>query len=193
MMNERLSAFLKVLNPTDNATGGGTASAVAGAMAAALVGMVARLSLGKKGMQPDDFYSKIDSEAQKLTEQLLNGSHTDSKAFEQVQAAFKLPKETDEQKVKRKNAIEEAMIQAALVPLQNAKACRLVLDLRQELEKCFNANAASDLECAAHLAKAGLLGCLANVAINLANIKDEKVVQSFIKETEWLRASIQSS
>ena len=193
MMNERLSAFLKVLDPTDNATGGGTASAVAGAMAAALVGMVARLSLGKKGLHPDDFYSRIDSETQKLSLQLLDGSNTDSKAFEQVQAAFKLPKETDEQKAKRKNAIEQAMLQATRVPLENAKACRAILDLQQELEKSFNANAASDLECAAHLAKAGLLGCLANVAVNLANIKDEKVVQSFIKETEWLRASIQSS
>lgn len=192
MMNKRLAALLKVLDPTDNATGGGTASAVAGAMAAALVGMVARLSLGKKGMQPDDFYSKIDSEAQKLTEQLLNGSNSDSIAFEQVQTAFKLPKETDEQKAKRKSAIAEAMLQATRVPLENAKACRLVLDLRQELEKCFNANAASDLDCAAHLAKAGLLGCLANVAINLVSIKDEKMVQNLKNETAWLRASIQS-
>lgn len=192
MMNKRLAALLKVLDPTDNATGGGTASAVAGAMAAALVGMVARLSLGKKGMQPDGFYSKIDSEAQKLTEQLLNGSNSDSIAFEQVQTAFKLPKETDEQKAKRKSAIAEAMLQATRVPLENAKACRLVLDLRQELEKCFNANAASDLDCAAHLAKAGLLGCLANVAINLVSIKDEKMVQNLKNETAWLRASIQS-
>jgi formiminotetrahydrofolate cyclodeaminase len=189
-MNKHISAFLKVLDPFDNATGGGTASAVAGAMAAALVGMVARLSLGKKGLEPDVFYSKINLEAQQLAEKLLKGSNNDSEAFEQVQAAFRLPKETEDQKVKRKKAIEQAMIQAATVPLENAKACLQVLKLRQELQRCFNPNAASDLECAAHLAKAGLLGCLANVEINLSSIKDEKMLQNFKKETELLRNSI---
>ena len=48
-MEENVQAFLKVLDPTDNSTGGGTASAVAGAMAAALAAMVARLSIGKAG------------------------------------------------------------------------------------------------------------------------------------------------
>ena len=52
-MNDNTAAFLKVLDPNDNSTGGGTASAVAGAMAAALVAMVARLSIGKKNMAAD--------------------------------------------------------------------------------------------------------------------------------------------
>ena len=62
-----LQAFLRVIDPDDNATGGGTASAVAGAMAAGLAGMVARLSVGKDGMEPDPYYHEIDAEAQVLT------------------------------------------------------------------------------------------------------------------------------
>lgn len=192
-MIDPLSAFQKVLDPSDNATGGGSASAVAGAMAAALVAMVARLSKGKKGLEPDEFYAAIDSEGQTLSQQLLHGSNADSQAFLQVQAAFKCPKETEEQKARRKAMIDTAMIQATRIPLENAQICRRVLDLEKKLKKCFNSNAASDLECADHLAKAALLGCLANVAINLSSIKNESAVQNFKKEMEGLHASLHYS
>lgn len=60
-MDENIQAFLKVLDPADNSTGGGTASAIVGAMAAALAGMVARLSIGKDGMELDEFYQERDA------------------------------------------------------------------------------------------------------------------------------------
>ena len=97
-MDENMLSFLKVLDPADNSTGGGTASAVAGAMAAALVGMVARLSIGKKGMEPESFYQPIVDEAERLKRALFSGGNRDSLAFEQVQAAFRKPRETQDQK-----------------------------------------------------------------------------------------------
>ena len=87
MTNSPLLAFTRVLDPTDNVTGGGAASAVAGSMAAALVGMVARVSVGKKNMpEPDAFYQAIDAEAQALSLTLLEGSNADSAAFDRVMA-----------------------------------------------------------------------------------------------------------
>ena len=56
-MNANVESFLRVLDPADNSTGGGTAAAVAGAMAAALVGMVARLSIGKKRADTESFFT----------------------------------------------------------------------------------------------------------------------------------------
>ncbi|MBN2125098.1 MAG: cyclodeaminase/cyclohydrolase family protein [Deltaproteobacteria bacterium] len=171
-MDENIKAFLRVLDPSDNATGGGTASAVAGAMGAALVAMVARLSTGGRGTGSDAFFESIADEAGKLSEDLFAGGSRDSLAFDRVSSALKLPKASPEEKAARLEALQDATIHAAAVPLENAALCRRVLDLREEIEGKFNPNAASDLQCAGLLARAGLAGCLCNVRINLPGIRD---------------------
>jgi formiminotetrahydrofolate cyclodeaminase len=170
-----LEAFLKVLDPADDATGGGTASAVAGAMAAGLVGMVARVSKGKPDLESDDFYVAIDNEAQQLTRDLMQGGKEDSEAFGAVMRAFTLPKCTEEEKAARSAAIQEGMVGASRVPLENGVRCVRVLELADRLSASFNRNAESDLAVARSLARSGAEGCLANVAINLSSVKDESV------------------
>lgn len=192
-MEENIVAFLKVLDPTDNFTGGGTASAVAGAMAAALVAMVARLSIGRKGMERDAYYGDIDSEAKALSMELFIGGRQDSQAFEAVRASYKLPEETDKQKAVRQAATQRVIVRAARVPLANAEACKRVLDLCIRMNGRSNPDAASDLECARHLARAGLLGCLANVEINLPSIKDEKQVTTLAECARALRKYVQAN
>lgn len=185
-MNDNIAAFSKVLDPNDNSTGGGTASAVAGAMAAALVAMVARLSIGREGSEAASFYKTLVSEAELLATELFTGGRKDSEAFADVMASFKMPKETDEQQTVRRQAIDEAMLKATRTPLINAEKCRQVLDLKQKLEGRSNTNTASDLECAGHLAKAGLLGCLANVKINVPSLKNKSQVDHIAKKVEKL-------
>ena len=108
-MERKHDAYLRVLDPGDNATGGGAASAVAGAMGAGLVGMVARLSVGKKNLpEPDSFYEDADEKAQALVARLLNGSNEDSAAFDRVMAAFRMPKGSDEERAARSEAIQVA-------------------------------------------------------------------------------------
>lgn len=171
--DEDVAAFLKVLDPSDDQTGGGTASAVAGAMAAGLAGMVARLSVGREGLEPEPYYREIDAEAQVLTGSLMEGGVEDSEAFGAVMRAFTLPKCTDEEKAARSTAIQDAMVGATRVPLENAERCARVLDLVERLRDRSNPNASSDLEVAGALARTALEGCLANVAINLESLKDE--------------------
>ena len=171
-MQKNIDSFLRVLDPKDNSTGGGTASAVAGAMAAALAAMVARISMGREGMEPESYYQTIADEGEVLSRSLFNRGREDSEAFDMVMAAFKMPKSSEEEKAARKEAIARAMLHATEVPLANAEDCRRVLELCEKLLGRSNTNAASDLESAGHLAKAGLLGCLANVAINLPSVKD---------------------
>ncbi len=172
-MDENILAFHRVLDPADNQTGGGAASAVAGAMAASLVGMVARVSVGKKNMpEPDAVYQEIDQAAQALAEQLLAGSNADSAAFDRVMEAYRLPKTTDAEKQARSLAIEQAMQQATQTPLDNARLCTQALTLAAQLQGRSNPNAASDLECAIFLGRAGLQGALSNARINLPALKD---------------------
>jgi formiminotetrahydrofolate cyclodeaminase len=174
-MDQNINAFRRVLDATDNSTGGGTASSVAGAMAAGLVAMVARLSMGKKGLAPPKQYEPIAAEAEKLSKTLFDGGHEDAAAFDRVSSAYKMPKETIDEKASRGLAIQTAMIHAAEVPLSNAGQCKRVLELCRSLEDSFNTNAASDLECAGYLATAGLKGCAANVRINLPYIKNQEI------------------
>ena len=186
-MDEALSAFLKVLDPADNTTGGGTASAIAGAMAAALVSMVSRLSIGKPGMESESFYGEISVQAEDLSRRLYQGGAADSQAFESIRAAHKLPRAISEEKERRLAAIQEATLKATRIPLDNAEACQAVLSLRLKLQGRCNPNAASDLECAAYLAQAGLSGCLANVEINLRSLKEQGTVAELSARVRALR------
>jgi len=185
-MNANVESFLRVLDRADNSTGGGTASAVAGAMAAALVGMVARLSVGKKRADAESFFSVASAEAERLSETLFGGGHQDAQAYDAVRAAWRLPKDTEEQEVERRQEMQHALLHAARIPLANAEGCRRVLELCALLDGRSNPNAASDLECARLLAHAGLLGCLANVEINLSSITDEDVKTELSKRADAL-------
>src|SRR5512133_3822913 len=110
---DTITAFRQVLDPNDNSTGGGTASALAGAMAAALAAMVARLSVGKGAGAPESLYSEVRAAGEALSVELAAGAARDAEAFEAVKAAYRLPKETVEQKTARTQAIQAALIEAA--------------------------------------------------------------------------------
>ena len=186
-MDENMAAFLKVMDPADNTTGGGTASAVAGAMAAALVAMVARLSVGKEWLEADPFYANKAAEAQNLSHQLFAGGFEDSQAFEAVRNAYGLAKVTEEEKVARREAIHDAWITAARVPLANAERCERILELAEQLRGRSNPTARSDLKCALYLARAALLGCVENVEINLPSVKNEETAEELLARAQELR------
>lgn len=187
MSDESSGAFRRVLDPEDNSTGGGAASALAGAMAAALTAMVARLSLAGAGPEADEYYIPVVEDGVRLAEDLRTGAEEDAAAFDAVMAAYQLPKATEEQKAQRTPAIRAAMQHATEVPLRNAEHCLAVLRLVAKLEGRSNPRALSDLQSASYLAAAALRGCLANVDINLPSVKDEKVAAPIRSRAEALR------
>jgi formiminotetrahydrofolate cyclodeaminase len=189
-LEENLAAFLKVLDSADNSTGGGTASAIAGAMAAALIAMVARLSIGKEGVEPEPFYLEIAAEAERLSDLLFRGGRDDSESFSAVSAAYRLPKTTEVQKAQRRETIQRSLLHASRIPLANAEHCRRTLELCEALLGRSNPRAASDLECANHLSRAGLLGCVANVDINARSIGDETVSAELVERARELKESV---
>jgi formiminotetrahydrofolate cyclodeaminase len=188
--DDDVAAFLQVIDSEDDQTGGGTASAISGAMAAGLAGMVARLSVGREGMEPEEYYREIDAEAQVLTASLMRGGSDDAEAFGAVMRAFTLPKGTDDERAARSGAIQGAMLGAARVPLENAERCSRVLDLVDRLEGRSNPNASSDLAVARALARTALEGCLANVAVNVESIKDEKTATALAARADELASAL---
>ncbi len=181
--------FQKILDPEDNTTGGGSASAVAGAMAAALIAKVCRLSAitqSAGGL----YYNELAGQAQELSELLLAGGAEDTLAFQAVSLAYRLPMDTDDERRMRSQAIESAWVNATSAPLENAKRCAQALKLGAGLVGRINPRVACELSCALLLARAGLLGCLENLAINLPSIKDQDTAARLAKRAGDLRREL---
>jgi methenyltetrahydrofolate cyclohydrolase len=182
--------FLKVLDPDDTSTGGGSASAIAGAMAGALLSMVCLISAKTQEGEDQASFVQVAAQAQELSEQLLQGSQADSLSFQSLREAFKLPRATEAERDLRSRAIQSAWTQAARVPLDNAETCLQLLRWISKLAERIKPQLRSDLNCAILLARAGLLGCLENVAANLSSIKDQDIASRLDSRSRDLRQGL---
>jgi formiminotetrahydrofolate cyclodeaminase len=182
--------FLKILDPDDTSTGGGSASAIAGAMAGALLSMVCLISAKAHEGEDEAFFVQVAAQARELSEQLMEGSRADSLAFQCLREAFKLPRVTEAEQELRFQAIQSTWTQAARVPLENAETCSQLLKLISNLTEHIKPQLRSDLNCAALLTQAGLLGCLENVAANLPFIKDQTIASRLDSRSKGLRQEL---
>lgn len=180
----------QIIDSKDFTTGGGSASAVAGAMAAGLVAMVARLSINKQCGLPDEKYEEVIQESDTIAHDLLLGAKQDAQAYMMIKKAYMLPKITEDEKEIRRQAIQKAGIEAALVPMENAEKCKKIYKLCLMLKERSNSNANSDLVGAEWLSKAGIEGCVLNIEANLSLIKDEKIAAKFSRRAAELREII---
>lgn len=177
-----LEPLEKILDPEDTTVGGGGSSALSGAMAASMIGMVAGLSIKKPvNLTPED-YEDVIRECRELSEKLQQGSEEDMKAYGLIVDAFKLPKNTEEEKAVRSAAVQKAAQKAAEVPLENARMNLRVHELGAKLKGNSNPACLSDLTCALYLSEAGLKDCILNVNANLGMIKDEEEVR-YLKDS----------
>ena len=158
---------------------------MAGAAGAALVGMVARLTVGKKGFEDVAArMGEIERAADGARAKFLELADRDAASFDAVMAAFKLPRDDEEQKAVRTEAIQRAMVGAAEVPMDTARAAVAVMELAREVTETGNPQASSDGAAAAELLASACRAALRNVEINLASIKDEATVEGLMAETD---------
>ena len=176
-----------ILDTDDVTVGGGSASAFSGALACGLIGMVCKLSTKKEYGIDAETQLKYAKELEELRERLLVGVVNDANAYGVIRDAYKLPKETEEEKEARKQAIADAGVVGATSPMENAKLCRRVYDLGVELEGKSNPNCHSDLVIGYELAKVGVNGCLMNIEANLSLVKDEAKIKEFNKALKELK------
>jgi formiminotetrahydrofolate cyclodeaminase len=167
---------------SDPTPGGGSAAALAGATGAALVLMVT--GMPKTRMGAPEERARLDAAqgwAREAGARLRSLVAEDSRAYDAVVAAYKLPKGTDAEKAARKQAVAEAMARATDVPLQTAEACLVVLKAAQEAAENGNPNALSDARTAGALAWAGLRGAAENVRINAPALQDEETASALAR------------
>jgi len=175
------SSFLDEVAAPTPTPGGGSAAAYTAAVGAGLVAMVAGLTIGKKK------YADVEAEmqairvhAENLRKELTLAVEDDAGAFEAVMGAFRLPKETEEEKAVRIASIQRATMNAAHVPLHVAEDALKVMELALRCVESGNVNAISDAASAATLAKAGLTSAGFNVRINVAGLPDPSGGEKFL-------------
>jgi formiminotetrahydrofolate cyclodeaminase len=165
--------FVTQLASSNPTPGGGSASALAGAMAAALVEMACNLTVGREKFRDvEEELQTILRRVKELRERMLAAVDEDANAYDAVSQAYKLPKTTDAEKDERNAAIQAALQQATLVPLQVAQDASETAQLAVIAMQKSNPNVASDASVARLLADAAREGAIANVEINLGSIKD---------------------
>ena len=181
--------FSARLSSEEPAPGGGSASAAVAALGAGLLIMTCNFTIGKeKFVDVEEDMRELRDELEPIRVWLLASIDRDSQAYDAVVEAFKLPKNTDEERTARREAIQAAMVGAAEVPLDVARRCMRALDLASTVVELGNPNTLSDAGCGARFVEAGLRGALYNVRINLGSIKDEDYVARTSAEVERLSA-----
>lgn len=179
-----VEGFIEEVASSSPAPGGGSVSALAGALGAALVAMVGRLTAGRDGCGDDA--QGILEKAERLRFSLKESISEDTAAFNRVMEAYRLPKQTEEERRERSRAIQDALLAAARLPLRVARECLEVTQLCEWAVEHGNPNALSDAGVALQIARCGLIGALYNVAINLEGIKDREQREQIAAEREEL-------
>jgi len=179
ILDQSVHRFLDELASSAPTPGGGSAAAVMGAMGAALLSMVCRLTVGKKDYESvEASMREALARSESLREQLTAMVAADVQVFEALMAAYKLPRSTDQEKLARGQAIQEALKQATDVPLECAAACAEVLDLSRQVALQGHRSVISDAGVAALVAHAALRSAALNVFINVPSIQDAEFVRS---------------
>jgi len=179
--------FLDDLASGTATPGGGSAAAYSGAAAASLVSMVAHLTIGKKKYA--DVEAKMQAilaQSEALRNDLTQAIQLDASAFENVLAAHRLPKETQDQKDVRQQSIQQAMLLAIQAPMGVAHKSVRVLELVEQVMRFGNSSAITDAATGAALATASIIGAEYNIRIN-ANQLPPSVVNPYLHEFETLK------
>ena len=187
--------FLNKLASRSPEPGGGAASALVGAVGAALVSMVAHLTLGKeKYADVQDRIEELLESSESLRSELQELLQKDTEVYAEVSAAYKLPRETEEQRQERNARIQEALKSATEVPFRIAEKCLQVARLSRVAAEIGNVGAVSDAGVAVLLAEAAAQSAALNVRINVVSMEDRQYaedrwsrMEGILKEASELR------
>jgi glutamate formiminotransferase/formiminotetrahydrofolate cyclodeaminase len=183
LISQSLADFVHETSTDSPAPGGGSVAALCGSLSAALSGMVALLTVGKKGHEKaQDEMKALAETAQPLKDACLRAIDDDTAAFNDVMAAIRLPKATPDEARARHDAVVAATKRATEVPLDVLKRMPEALDLAEAAAARGNRNSLSDAGVASLAAKAAAEGAWYNVLINLATLEDEGYRERVLSE-----------
>jgi formiminotetrahydrofolate cyclodeaminase len=185
--DKSIQIFLDELASKSATPGGGSVSALMGAQSAALTSMVCNLTIGKPK------YAEVETEMQVLLQKsealrakLTGLIKADVDVFNRLMAAYGLPKETDEEKMARTEAIQTVLKAATEVPLDCARACAEAIELSRCAANKGNLGVISDAGAAVLAGYSGLKSAALNVYINTGSLKDRQFAETKLAELEMI-------
>lgn len=189
LVNLSVKDFLAKTAGNDPVPGGGSIAALNAAIASALTEMVANLTIDKKKYEDKEgLMKKIVAITENYRASFMKDIDADSEAYNNVFAAFKLPKETDEEKTERNNQIQEATKIAAEIPMEVARKAVDIMDVIAQVADHGNQNAITDACVAIMTARTAAISAILNVKINLSSIKDIEYVALMTQEANYLES-----
>lgn len=181
LVDKNIKDFILATASDNPAPGGGSVAALCGALGAALGTMVCNLTIGREKYQSvESEFNEIKPQLEQNVSKLTSLIDDDTNAFNDVMSAFKLPKDTDEQKAKRSEAIQKGYKKAISVPLETAQTALQTLSFMELIVTKGNPNAVTDGAVGALASETAIKGALLNVKINLTAVKD----QTYISDTK---------
>ncbi len=187
LMDMTCTAFANETASESPAPGGGSISAYMGALGAALGTMVANLSAHKAGWDDRwEEFSRWAEKGQQIKDELLWLVEEDTHAFNKIMEAFSLPKNSDAEKLSRKQAIQDATRYAIEIPFRTLKKSFEIFELCEAMIHEGNPNSVSDAGVGVLCARAAMHGAFLNVKINATSLEDQTVVKSLLDEAEAL-------
>ena len=175
-MNEGYMDVLRSVASSEPTPGGGSVAALSLAHAHSLSLMVARLTLAKEKWEEGHDAAKASIElSEPALEEAILLAISDSEAFQSVMSAYRLPKETEDERKQRSEEIRNATIEAALAPLNTASSAQKLLSNLEKQSTACNPNALTDLASASEMALSAAKIASLNVRINLEYIEGEDV------------------
>ncbi len=188
-----LKDYMELTASESPAPGGGSAAAYIGSLGAALGTMVANLSSHKKGW--DDRwkeFSDIALEGKEIQNELLVLVDEDTRAFNMILEAYRLPKNTDGEKTIRQMKIDEAVKNAVSVPLRVMQTALRGFKVVRSMAENGNPNSVSDAAVGAMALEACVMGAFLNVKINCRELDDKAFVDEVFSEAQHIAARANS-
>jgi formiminotetrahydrofolate cyclodeaminase len=184
-LTKSLKNYLEELSSNSPTPGGGNVSALSGSLACNLGIMVCNLTIGKKKYADvEEEMKAIKTNLETLSVSFLELAAKDNLAFNKVMEAYKLPKESEDQKRLRSEKIEEATLAAAVVPSEVIATARKALPYIQKAAEKGNQNSVSDAGVALSLLSTAAEGAFLNVVINCTSLANKTVGREFMKKSE---------
>lgn len=184
---ESCEKFVEVLASKAPTPGGGGASALTGAIGVALGNMVGSLTVGKKK------YAEVEEEiksmmqtSDQLQAELLELVQKDAESFEPLAAAYRLPKDTEEQKAEKDRVMEQATKDACTVPFEIMEKCAQGIELCGQFAEKGSVMATSDAGAGAIFCKAALQAASLNIYINTKSLKDREYAEQMNQKSDAL-------
>lgn len=183
LVDMNLVAFANETASESPAPGGGSIAAYVGVLGASLGTMVANLSAHKRGWDERwEEFSDWALKGQQFKDQLLFLVDEDTRAFNKIMDAFGLPKKTEEDKLARKQAIEEASKYAMEIPFKVMKTAFGSFEVMKAMAETGNPNSVSDAGVGALCALTAVEGAWLNVKINASGIEDKAFTTDLLEK-----------